>query len=55
MKTRYCDECKHFGGPNFKSIGVCKLGHKPKFFMPKNALDPTYGFKRKCAEYEEKP
>ena len=54
MKTRHCHECKFL---NTTGKAVCEKGHKPKFFTAKTAwqaITCDYGYKRKCADYEEK-
>ena len=56
MKTRYCDECKHFDISLKAELKnrVCKIGHKPRFYQPISTLDTGYGWKRKCTDFEEK-
>lgn len=49
MKANYCDECKHFAAS--KMLAVCLRGHRPRFYVPKNTGDTTYGYKRKCGDY----
>lgn len=58
MKTRQCDECaqflaeeQNFHGFWITRVGLCLLGHKPRFYQPKATLDTSWGYKRKCAEY----
>jgi hypothetical protein len=53
VKTQQCYQCAH---RNFEAEldSICDKGHKPKFFIPRSALDQNYGWKRKCADYEER-
>lgn len=55
MKTRYCNECKYLTHHEDKD-SVCKLGHKPRFYIPKDFSDVrmgNFGYKRKCADFKE--
>jgi len=55
MKTRHCAQCKHQDWKPDRA--VCVKGHRPKFFVAKTmyqAMTDDYGYKRKCADYEEK-
>ncbi len=36
-----------------KHLVRCKMGHKPKFYMPRTMLDEDYGHKRKCDDFVE--
>ena len=49
MKTKLCENCKHFRWKNLN--GDCKKKHKPRFYMPKHPLDFEYGYKRKCKDF----
>ncbi len=55
MKTRYCDECRHFNDEDLKGAKVCYKGYKPKWYSQKNdsPYDLDYGYKRKCEDFEE--
>lgn len=59
MKTRHCDECKHFAPralrdyPLLRDCSVlCDKGHKLRFYKPKTYVDNTWGYKRKCEDFE---
>jgi hypothetical protein len=60
MKTQHCDQCIHFlfeeqvqqGSRWITHVGLCLLGHKPKFYKPKSTLDTGYGYKRKCSDFK---
>lgn len=52
MKTRHCDECKH-PIPGL-IVMQCAKGHKPRFYKPNTYVDNTWGYKRKCADFEPK-
>ena len=55
MKTRHCDECKHFKYHININVLPCNKGHKPRFHSP--SLDPRntdWGFKRKCEDFSPK-
>jgi len=56
MKTRHCDECKHFNDDDVPGARVCEKNHKPRWYAQKNdnPHDLDYGYKRKCGNYEEK-
>lgn len=58
-KASLCVECKHETtyGEWMRYDGlVCKLGHKPRFYMPKNGNphDPRAGWRRVCEDYQRK-
>ena len=59
MKARHCDECKHatvkwyeYKGPPAFDVLTCAKKHKPRHYMPRNAMDTDYGWKRVCADFE---
>ena len=59
MKARHCDECKHatakwyeYKGPPAFDVLTCAKKHKPRHYMPRNAIDTDYGWKRVCADFE---
>ena len=59
MKASHCDECKHatvkwyeYKGPPAFDVLTCAKGHKPRHYMPRNAMDTDYGWKRVCADFE---
>lgn len=59
MKARHCDECKHatvkwyeYKGPPAFDVLTCAKGHKPRHYMPRNAMDTGYGWKRVCGDFE---
>ena len=62
METRHCDECEKrvveeavlTGGKWKTCVLSCRAGHKPKFYKPRSANDFCWGYKRKCADYEER-
>jgi len=59
MKTRYCADCEHADmRGDLKNPLVCTKGHKPRFYMPRGDPfypypDRTWGWKRKCADFQE--
>lgn len=53
MKTRHCDECKHFNDEDIPGAKVCEKNHKPRFYLPRSVMDMNCGYKRKCADFEE--
>lgn len=61
MKAQHCDICQHrvveeaiLTGGHWKScVLTCALGHKPRFFKPKNAVDYEWGWKRRCTNHNE--
>ena len=50
MKTRQCDECKYWD----RKLDRCQQEHAPRFYKPTLMDDESWGFKRKCSDYEEK-
>ena len=62
MKARFCDECKHHvaeeavftDGRWTTCVLTCTLGHKPRFFKPKHINDSRWGWKRACADFEQR-
>ena len=60
VKAKHCDACQHgiveeailIGGRWKTCVLTCSLGHKPRFFKPKNAGDYEYGWKRRCEDYK---
>lgn len=45
MKARHCDECKHapvkwyeYKGPPAFDVLTCAKKHKPRYYMPRNAM-----------------
>ena len=64
MKTKHCNKCKYYQPENqiattflnifdnFKMVNICKKGHKPKHFQPKNIMDYSDGYKRKCKDFK---
>ena len=59
MKACHCDECKHstvkwheYKGPPAFDVLTCAKGHKPRHYMPRNAMDTDYRWKRVCADFE---
>ena len=59
LPTRQCDECKHynliFGTKYSDTDKVCEVGHHPKFYKPKSPIDPDWGHKRKCQDFDPQP
>jgi hypothetical protein len=31
---------------------LCAKGHKPRHYMPRNAMDTDYGWKRVCVDFK---
>ena len=62
VKAKHCDECKNSvaeeailtGGQWKTCVLTCSLGHKPRFFKPRYIHDYRWGWKRNCADYEQK-
>ena len=62
MKARFCDECKYHvaeeavftDGRWTTCVLTCTLGHKPRFFKPKHINDSRWGWKRACADFEQR-
>ena len=55
MKTRNCDECAHFPIIRvFLLRGECNVGHAPRYYLPRSAVDCNYGWKRRCADFVER-
>ena len=56
METRHCDECRHYNDEDVPGANVCEKGHKPRWYSQRNdnPHDLDYGYKRKCADYEER-
>lgn len=59
MKAKHCDECKHatvkwyeYKCPPAFDVLTCAKGHKPRHYMPRNAMDTSYGWKRVCGDFE---
>jgi hypothetical protein len=54
--TRICHRCISFSWAGYKEGGVCKKGHKPRFYdrTPRQILsgDKGWGYKRRCADYK---
>ena len=57
-KARHCDFCLHrrrYSEGNADSP-PCELGHKPRFYRPKDDVDPhdsSWGWKRRCKDFKE--
>lgn len=51
--SQYAD-CSHFDAYTGLSseILVCREGHRPRFYKPRNALDTDYGWKRRCDKFK---
>lgn len=58
MTTRYCHECEHQNtyGRWAMTGEMCKIGHKPRHYLPRNGnpYDEKAGWKRKCEDYKPK-
>ena len=62
MKAKHCDTCQHktveeaiLTGGQWKTRALtCAIGHKPRFFKPRFIHDYNWGWKRSCADYEQK-
>ena len=59
MKASHCDECNYatvkwyeYKGPPAFDMLTCAKGHKPRHYMPRNAMDTSYGWKRVCGDFE---
>lgn len=55
MKTQNCDECKHAtmrALPN--PVLVCAMLHRPRFYAPIYTQRDTWGWKRKCEDFQSK-
>ena len=52
MKARHCDECKCFNHDHMDGEELCAKGHKPRHYMPRNAMDTDYGWKRVCVDFK---
>lgn len=59
VKASHCDKCKHatvkwyeYKGPPGFDVLTCAKKHKPRHYMPRNAMDTDYGWKRVCADFE---
>ncbi len=58
-KASHCDQCSHAtlkwyvyrGGEPFDVL-ICDYHHKPRHYMPRNAIDTSYGWKRACGDFE---
>lgn len=42
------------GEASASTVLTCALGHKPRFFKPRFIHDYNWGWKRNCADYEQK-
>ena len=52
MKASDCIDCNNYQSDET----ACQIGHKPRFYKPKSdPHDPDWGWKRKCADFVEKP
>lgn len=55
MKTQHCDECKHATMRALpKPVLICAMLHKPRFYAPVYCLKDTWGWKRKCEDFQTK-
>ena len=58
LKTQHCDECKH--GRFIDIEGMlkprmdCLMLHKPRFYAPDYFDRDTWGYKRKCEDFQKK-
>lgn len=58
MKAKHCDFCQHHDYARIKKQErlICKKGHKPRFYMPKDDFDAQWGddwgWKRRCNDFE---
>lgn len=49
----HCDDCAHWDRESDTyTADDCKMGHRPRFFVPRGPLDSEYGFKRRCDDFE---
>jgi hypothetical protein len=65
VKTQQCDDCAYgetheshpygfyIGGEQPTTTFECHKGHKPRFYLPRDMMDTTWGWKRKCADYKQ--
>lgn len=52
--TAFCDECVHHRPTALTPAQVCRLGHRPRFFIPytmRDIMRQDYGWKRRCADF----
>lgn len=50
----FCDECAHHWPTALTPAQACRLGHRPRFFIPhtmRDAVPQNYGWKRRCADF----
>ena len=57
--TRHCDWCAHRRRyvEGKAESPPCELGHKPRFYRPKDDVDPhdsSWGWKRRCEDFKPK-
>ena len=58
-KAKHCAECRHatiklylYKSPPEFAVLTCAKKYKPRFYMPRNAMDTGYGWKRVCGDFE---
>lgn len=58
MKANLCSECKNYTTYEYWRYTeiTCNIGHKPRFYMPRNGNphDERAGHKRKCDDFKTK-
>ena len=52
--NKLIEEAIFTGGQWKTCVLTCALGHKPRFFKPRFIHDYNWGWKRNCADYEQK-
>ena len=54
MKARQCADCEHFEFKWPYEEAECFMGHKPRFYQPRNPNDDDWGWKRRCEDFAPK-
>ena len=53
IPTRHCDECNHMHYSNDEPTQYkCQKGHHPRWFKQTSPIDTSYGFKRRCEDFD---
>lgn len=53
MRARHCHECAHFVA-SIADPDVCGLGHRPRFYMPRDPPPDGWGWKRRCEDFKDR-
>jgi hypothetical protein len=53
-KAKNCADCQSGEWHPIHGDLTCSKGHKPRFYQPRDPADVSWGWKRRCADFEAK-